>query len=239
LSALRREPRTTSDPSVPASLRIPEADKADLISVLLADDHPAIRAGVRAALEAGDFWVCAEASSAPEAVQAARQAEPKVCLLDIEMPGNGITAARQITSSLPATAVVMLTVSSRDSDLFEALLAGARGYLLKDIDPDRLPHALALVLAGEAPLPRALAGRLVTEFRAKERRRLRALNGRRLQLTHREWEVLELMRQGSSTADISRELFIAKDTVRSHISRIMEKLCVPDRKAAIRLIEGR
>src|SRR5437016_6176431 len=110
--------------------------------VLVADDHPPTRAGVRLALERGGFEVCAEVADGPSAIEAARREAPDVCLLDIHMPGDGIHAAETISRELPETAVVMLTVSRLDSDLFDALRAGASGYLLKDIDPARLPLAL-------------------------------------------------------------------------------------------------
>ena len=118
------------------------------------------------------------------------------------MPGHGITAAREINAALPETAVVMLTVSRDDSDLFAALRAGARGYLLKDIDPARLPMALEGVLAGEAALPRGLVARLIDEFRTRDdaaRRREGPLGS----LTDREWEVLRRMQQGMSTAEMA------------------------------------
>jgi CheY-like chemotaxis protein len=123
------------------------------LRVVIADDHVPTRTGVRLALEQGDMLVCAEAPSAQAAVSAALRERPDVCLLDINMPGNGIKAAAEISARLPETAVVMLTVSSADEDIFDSLRAGARGYLLKDMDPARLPAALRGVLAGEAALP--------------------------------------------------------------------------------------
>jgi DNA-binding NarL/FixJ family response regulator len=207
------------------------------VRVLIADDHPYIRAGIRGALQEGGFVVCEEAADADGAVAAAMEHRPDVCLLDIHMPGNGISAAGRITSRLPDTAVVMLTVSREDSDLFDALRAGASGYLLKDTDPARLPLALRGVLAGEAALPRTLAARLVEEFQGRERRRLPLLKKRGAKLTSREWEVLELMRQGLSTAEMAGRLFVSKATVRSHVATLLKKLQVPDREAAVRLLD--
>ena len=147
------------------------------IDVLLADDHARTRAMVRAALEKrGDFRVCAEAADADSALLEAERAQPDVCLLDINMPGSGIAAAARITAALPGTAVVMLTVSRQDEDLFDALRAGASGYLLKGMDEDRIGDALHRVLNGEATLPGTLVARLVEEFprpRAPPRRRPR------------------------------------------------------------------
>lgn len=210
------------------------------ISVLIADDHMPTRRDVRAALEANpDFRVCAEAPDAPGAVDAAIRETPDVCLLDINMPGSGIAAAWEITSRLPDTRVVMLTVSREDDDLFDALRAGAAGYLLKDTDPARLPLALLDVVKGDAAIPRDLVARLVGEFRDRGPRR-RALLGNDMNghLTSREWEVLELLRDGLSTGEIAEKLYISQVTARSHISAILKKLRVPDRSAAIKLFTG-
>lgn len=207
--------------------------------VLLADDHAPTRASVRAALEDRGFAVCAEAPSATAAVAAALRERPDICLLDIHMPGNGITAARRITAQLPDTAVVMLTVSRNDADLFDALRAGASGYLLKDIDPQRLPDELSNVLAGEAALPRSLVTRVIEEFRGRDQRRLSLRARSRVKLTSREWEVLNLLRDGLSTAEIAARLFISPVTVRTHVSALLRKLRVPDRHAAVRLLDER
>lgn len=208
--------------------------------VLIADDHPPTRAGVRAVLAEHGFDVCAEAADAEAAVAAALRERPDVCLLDIRMPGGGIAAAARISAGLPQTAIVMLTVSRDDDDLFDALRAGASGYLLKDIARERLPAALDGVLAGEAPLPASLVARLVEEFRHRDRRRRVLLRDRPgVQLREREWEVLELLREGLTTAEIARRLFVAEVTVRTHVSAILRKLRVPDRAAAVRLLDER
>jgi DNA-binding NarL/FixJ family response regulator len=210
----------------------------DRYRVLIADDHPPTRAGVKAALERDGFVVCAQAADARAAIEAARSERPDVCLLDIHMPGDGIFAAETIARELPDAAVVMLTVSRTDADLFNALRAGASGYLLKDIDPMRLPLALRGVLEGEAALPRRLVALLIEEFRERRRRRRIPLVGRRgVELTDREWEVLELMKQGLSTEEIAARLFISPVTVRTHVSAILKKLHVPTREAALELLE--
>lgn len=205
--------------------------------VLIADDHPPTRAGVRGALESSDnFSVCAEASSAPAAVEAALVHAPDVALLDIHMPGSGITAAAEIASALPDTAIVMLTVSRDDEDLFAALRAGARGYLLKDIDPDRLPNALDGVLAGEAALPRGLVARLIDEFRTRDSSHRR--QGVLAKLTDREWQVLKAMQQGKSTAEMATEMYVSAVTIRTHVSAILRKLRVTTREQAIEVARG-
>lgn len=193
---------------------------------------------MRVALERDGFAVCAEADSGTAAVEAALRERPDICLLDIHMPGSGIAAAAEIAALLPETVVVMLTVSRDDTDLFDALRAGARGYLLKDIDPERLPLALRCVLEGEAALPRALVARVFEEFRERrQRRRLPLIGGRPVELTSREWEVLDLLRQGLTTAQIAERLFISAVTVRRHVGAILRKLRAPDRKTALRLLE--
>jgi DNA-binding NarL/FixJ family response regulator len=209
------------------------------VSVLVADDHPSTRAGVRVALEGQGFEICAECANAPDAVAAAERHRPDLCVLDIGMPGNGITAAARITSHVPETAVVMLTVSRDDDDLFQALRAGASGYLLKDTDPTRLAAALRGVLAGDPVLSPALVGRIIEEFRGHSgrRRRLMPTRPRGVELTTREWEVLELLHAGQSTAQIAAHLSISPVTVRRHIARLLKALRVSDRHAATRLLD--
>ena len=208
------------------------------LRAVIADDHAPTRAGVRDALAAGGIAVVGEGATADAAVEAARRERPDVCLLDIHMPGGGIAAAGRITEELPGTRVVMLSVSRDDADVFAALKAGASGYLLKDMDPERLPAALRGVLAGEAALPRTLVARVIEEFRGAERRPLpRFLKRRGVELTDREWQVLELLREELSTADIASRLGVSPVTVRRHVSAILAKLRVPDRKAMARLLE--
>jgi DNA-binding NarL/FixJ family response regulator len=210
------------------------------VRVLVADDHPALRRSVRMALEQDGFVICGEADTAAATLELALRDRPNLCLLDIHMPGNGIAAAAEITARLPGTAIVMLTVSQNDADLFDSLRAGAAGYLLKDMDPSRLAHALRGVLSGEAALPRALVARVIDEFRERGRRRRLHLFGERgVELTSREWEILDLLRQGLTTAEIAERLFVSKVTVRRHVSAILRKLRVTDRKAALRLVEER
>jgi DNA-binding NarL/FixJ family response regulator len=124
------------------------------LRTLIADDNVRARARVREMLEGAGLQVCAEAGNARAAVEAALRERPDVCLLDVHMPGGGIAAAAEISARLPGTAVVMLTVSSEEKDVSESLRAGARGYLLKDMDLARIPETLRAVLAGEVALPR-------------------------------------------------------------------------------------
>ena len=198
---------------------------ADL-RVLIADDHGPTRASIRDALEHDpELSVCAEASDAAGAVAAAMEHNPDICLIDVRMPGSGLAAAWEITARLPETAVVILTVSDRDADLFSALRAGAAGYLLKDMDRRRLPQALKSVARGETALPRMLVARVVAQFRdpAPPWRRLQdPRTGHRL--TSREWQILSLMREELTTSQIARRLSLTPATVRSHRARIIRKL---------------
>ena len=205
--------------------------------VLLADGDPATRAGVRLALEAGGLQVCHEAVTGWDAVSAASRELPDICLVDVLLPGNGIYAARTIVERVPDTVVVMLTSSPSEDDLFAALRAGACGYLSKEIDPRRLLQAIEGVLAGEAAFPRRLVARVVEEFRGlRETHRIMLSSGRAATLTDREWDVLRMLRDGLSTAEIAERMFVAPVTVRTHVAAILRKLRVPDRAAAVELL---
>ena len=211
---------------------MPSAEKAAL-RVVLADDHNPMRRGVRAVLEADGFQVVAEAQDADGAVEAALRERPDVCLLDVRMPGNGIAAAETIARRLPDTHVVMLSVSLDESDVFAALRAGASGYLLKDMDPHRLPVTIRGVVRGEAALPRALTAQLIDEYRGRSRRRLPRTQGE--PLTDREAEVLDLLVQGLGSRDLARRLRISPVTVRRHVSQVVRKLGAADRQDAVRI----
>ena len=204
--------------------------------VVIADDHARTRARIRVALEAGGCEVCAECATAEEAVQAAMDLLPDVVLLDIHMPGNGIRAAQQIGRAQPQVAVVMLTQSLEDEDLFDALRAGASGYLMKGSNPAQLPAALRAVLAGEAALPRSLVTRILEEFRAPSRPRFRRKTAAAAKLSPREWEVMEMLSQGHSTEEVATRLFVSPTTVRVHVSTVLRKLRVKDRESAFRLL---
>jgi DNA-binding NarL/FixJ family response regulator len=206
--------------------------------VLIADDHEPLRRGVRLVLERSGFRVVAECDEGPAAIAEAGRLRPEICLLDIHMPGGGVAAAAEIHRLLPGAGIVMLTVSADTDDLFAALRAGACGYLLKDIDPERLPQALSGVLQGEAAVPRALVLRVIDEFRGREEDGGSARSSTRvgLGLTAREWDVLDLLAAGYSTSQIAARLGITAVTVRSHVATIIRKLHVPDREAAIRVL---
>jgi DNA-binding NarL/FixJ family response regulator len=208
------------------------------LRVLIADDHPPTRDDVRRALEAdGRFEICASVGHAAAAVRAAVQQRPDICLLDVRMPGGGLAAAWEIAGRLPQAKLVMLTVSDEDTDLFAALRAGAAGYLPKTMNLKRLPDALGGVYLGEAAMPRTLVARVLESLQGREPRwrQLAGSTGPERRLTSREWEVLELLAQGCSTAQIARKLSLSASAVRVHIASIVHKLEVSDRTAAARL----
>ena len=200
--------------------------------IVLADDHAWVRSRIREALEASGHEVCGEAATAEDAVRLAEEVEPDVVLLDIHMPGNGITAAEEISSRLPQTAIVMLTSSSDDDDLFDSLKAGASGYLLKDTEPTELPAALQGVLAGEAAMSPALVSRLIEQLRGPRRSPLSRKSSAASRLSARELEVMELLAEGLSTDEVAARLFLSPTTVRVHVSTSLRKLRVKDRESA-------
>lgn len=204
----------------------------------MADDNIRIRTQVRQALEAGGCEVLGEGASAEEAVELALQHRPDVALLDIHMPGNGIQAAQQISRSLPQTAIVMLTQSTEDDDLFDSLRAGASGYLLKGADPATLADSLRGVLVGEAAMPPHLVSRIMQEFRGPSRRRFLRKSAAADKLSAREWEVMDMLSQGHSTEVVAGRLFVSPTTVRVHVSSVLRKLRVKDRESAFRLLSG-
>ncbi len=205
-------------------------------TVVIADDHPPIRLGVRMAMMQGGFRVLAEAADATGAVEAVLRERPDACLLDVRMPGGGIQAAARLNELAPGTAVVMLTVSANAEDLLAALRAGARGYLPKDMSPERIPAALRGVLRGEAALPRTFVGRMLNELRMLPDRELAPLRVGDVELTPRESEILRMLRGGLSTMEIGARLSLSPITVRRHISACVSKLGADGRDDALRAI---
>jgi DNA-binding NarL/FixJ family response regulator len=210
--------------------------------VLVADDHAPTRDDIRRVLD-GDarFEICAEAADAAETVRAALHFRPDICLLDLSMPGSGLAALWEVAARLPDAKIVILTVADNDASLFAALQAGVSGYLLKTMNLNRLPDALNGVCCGEAAMPRTLVARVLERYRWREprwRQTVRA-GSTRWRLTSREWEVLELLAQGRSTADIAERLVISPSAVRVHVASIVRKLGVADRAAAVKLFRRR
>jgi DNA-binding NarL/FixJ family response regulator len=209
--------------------------KMTTIRLLLADAHAATRAGLRMALSGDPFTIVAEAPDAATAVTAAVSERPDVCVLDADMPGGVAAATAEITRRCEGTEVVVLAADRDDGQMLEVVRAGAMGYLLKGMDPDRLRYAIIGVTNGEAAVPRTLVARLMQEFRVRERRR--ALVGT-ARLTPRELGVLELLAEGASTRAMAETLGISEVTVRRHVSSALQKLGASDRAAAVSMLRG-
>jgi DNA-binding NarL/FixJ family response regulator len=199
--------------------------------IVIAEDHALVRQGLVTMLSAEpDLEVVAQAATGKEAWERAREWQPDIVLMDLRMPEmNGIEATRVIKADCPGTAVVLLTVSSDDTDLIEGIKAGASGYMLKNITADRLVHALRSLPSGSLPLPPGMAKRLLTEFRNIAKRTQPGAGGYREGLTDRELEVLRLVACGLDNGEIASRLFVSEKTVKNHIRSILDKLQLRNR----------
>jgi DNA-binding NarL/FixJ family response regulator len=203
-----------------------------MIRVVVADDQALVRVGCRTLLDAeDDIEVVAEADTGSAAVEAVRATRPDVVLMDVRMPGvDGLEATRRITADpgLAGVRVLILTTFEIDEYVFEALRAGASGFLLKDADPEELVRALRVVAGGEALLSPTVTRRLIAEFISSPERRA-ASPAALGELTDREREVLALIATGLSNDELAETLVISPATVRTHINRVMAKLAARDR----------
>jgi len=197
---------------------------------LLVDDNTLLRGSLAKLI---GLWrkdaLIFEASNGQEALEQARRFRPQVILMDIRMPGcSGIEATRLIKAELPETKIIMLTVSDDEEDLFEAMSNGAHGYLLKDMHPEELLERLEEALRGEAVIAAPMAQRLLNAFVEQAQRRGKEGQSD-VELSPREREVLELVRQGVTNKEIADQLFISVGTVKNHIHHILEKLHLANR----------
>ncbi len=205
------------------------------IRVLIADDQPLYRRGLEVVLHTEEnIEVVGEAENGEEAIAKAEELAPDVVLMDVRMPRiNGIEATQAIRDRVPTTKILMLTVSDEDSDLYEAIKAGASGYLLKEVSVEEVADSIRAVMQGESKITPSMASKLINEFsamskRADERQRLPAPA-----LTARELEVLKLVAKGMSNREIADELFISENTVKNHVRNILEKLHLHSRMEAV------
>jgi len=199
------------------------------LEILLVDDHPLFRKGVRSLLEAKPgYRVIAEASNGCEAVALTRASKPAVIFMDIDMPVmNGLEATRIIKKEFPETSIIILTVSDYDSVLFDAIKAGASGYLLKNLEPVELYTTLDKIRNGEAVINGVLATKILREFNRMSGAREKAKEIE--PLSEREIEVLEHLVRGKDNKEIARALSIAPSTVKTHLQNIMDKLHLKNR----------
>ena len=207
------------------------------LSVLVADDDASSRRRVREALEGYAFVVADEVGDAPAAVLAASRLKPDICLIDIELPLDGLNAIGRIAKGSPDTMIVVLSRADQREDVVSAFARGASGYLLKGMSGDQLASSLRGAYSGEPPVSRALVPYLVEELRRGATRRLSLPNGA-VTLTPREWEVGELLRDGRSTTEIANRLGVSPVTVRRHVGLLLTKLGAKDRDAAVELLRA-
>jgi DNA-binding NarL/FixJ family response regulator len=206
-------------------------------SVLVADDDIPLRRALRDALERHGFVVVGEASDAAAAIGAATRLKPDICLIEIELPVEGLSAVGRIAKASPETMIVVLSHSDRPEDVVTAFSRGAAGYLLKGITGDHLASALRGAYLGEPPVSRSLVPYLVDEIRRGSIRRL-TLPGGSVTLTPREWEVGEFLRDGLSTNEIADRLGVSPVTVRRHVGLLLGKLGAKDRESAVDLLRA-
>ena len=205
------------------------------VRVLIVDDHALFRRGLQMVLEGEtDIDVVGEAGDGQEAIERAESTTPDVVLMDVRMPKrSGIEATRTIKDTLPSTKILMLTISDEEADLYEAIKAGASGYLLKEISIEEVASAVRAVHAGQSLISPSMASKLLNEFAAMVKRRDERAQVPGPRLTSRELEVLKLVAKGLNNRDIGQELFISENTVKNHVRNILEKLHLHSRMEAV------
>lgn len=214
--------------------------QAEPITVLLVDDHTLFRSGVRSLLQRNPrFSVVGEASDGVDGIKRAMQLKPDVILLDLHMPGmTGVETLQLILQGWPEAAVIMLTVSEEGEDLATALHAGARGYLIKNIDADYLVRAIERAAAGESVLAESMAAKLVAQLQKQREPKPAAPPSELDKLTPREREILACLARGESNKLIARVLDLAESTVKIHVQNILKKLGLTSRvQAAVFAVE--
>ena len=205
------------------------------IRVLVVDDHALFRRGLQMVLEQEpDIEVVGEASDGSEAVETAAETLPDIVLMDVRMPKRGgIDACTAIHDVAPSTKIIMLTISDEEADLYDAIKAGAMGYLLKEISIEEVASAIRAVHGGQSLISPSMASKLLTEFAAMVKKTDERQQVPAPRLTDREMEVLKLVAKGLNNRDIAKQLFISENTVKNHIRNILEKLQLHSRMEAV------
>jgi two-component system NarL family response regulator len=205
----------------------------DTIRVLICDDHALFRRGLVMVLESEPgIEVVAEAEDGDDAVARAEETAPDVVLMDVRMPKmSGIEATRAIADVVPSAKILMLTVSDEEEDLYEAVKAGATGYLLKEISIEEVANAIRAVTTGQSLISPSMASKLLTEFNNLAKQAQQKVLAPKL--TERELQVLKLVAQGLSNREVAEQLFISENTVKNHVRNILEKLHLHSRMEAV------
>ncbi len=212
-----------------------EQASSDAIRVIIVDDHALFRRGLQMVLEQEEgIEVVGEAGNGQEGLSLAQEKMPEVVLMDVRMPGRGgIEATEKIKEIMPHVKILMLTVSDEEADLFDALKAGASGYLLKDTSIEEVAEAVRKVNRDESLISPSMANKLVSEFTTMVKRADERQSVPQPRLTEREMEVLKLVAKGMNNRDIAKDLFISENTVKNHIRNILEKLHLHSRMEAV------
>jgi DNA-binding NarL/FixJ family response regulator len=216
-----------------------ETGQTDAIRVVVADDHALFRRGLEMVLQSeSDIEVVAEANNGQEALALATEHVPDLILMDVRMPAvggvnGGIEATQAIKDAVPNTKILMLTISDEEEDLYDAIKAGASGYLLKEISIEEVADAIRSVHAGQSLITPSMASKLLTEFATMAKKSEEKQQMPAPRLTHREMEVLTLVARGLNNRDIAKELFISENTVKNHVRNILEKLHLHSRMEAV------
>jgi two-component system NarL family response regulator len=211
------------------------ARSGEPIRVLVVDDHALFRRGLQMVLEQeDDIEVVGEAGDGAEAVERAADSMPDIVLMDVRMPKRGgIDACTAIKDAVPSAKIIMLTISDEEADLYDAIKAGASGYLLKEISIEEVAAAIRAVNEGQSLISPSMASKLLTEFASMIKRTDDRQQVPTPRLTDREMEVLKLVAKGLNNRDIAKQLFISENTVKNHIRNILEKLQLHSRMEAV------
>src|SRR5437588_4667630 len=221
---------------MPTELSATPTEKSDqALRVLIVDDHALFRRGLQMVLkQEDDIDVVGEAGDGHEAVGRAQELMPDVILMDVRMPRrSGIEATQQIKDLMPHVKILMLTISDEEADLYDAIKAGASGYLLKEISIDDVADAIRSVWAGQSRISPSMASKLLSEFPAMAKRAEEQQQFPAPRLTDRAMHVLKHIAQSTNNRDIAKELFISENTVKNHIRNILEKLHLHSRMEAV------